>query len=202
MFPFKSISEEVIEKYEPLLAKPIDSIKKEIKDLTDGYFKAIIEKDNDSVKAIVNEINSYIELDVPEFNEYLYYCLLNSIQELLSNLYDDDLELYVPSKVDLIFQRQKDKQAKYHIEKSNLTPEEVDLIIKYNIEKNDINCLRDLGYEFNNLKPKTVLPPHLKEEIYLINTNYTAEKHIETVAKFFYTMDSIFDKEEVDSNEN
>ena len=189
---FDKLPEEVISKYEPILAKPIEQIKKELKALVTDYYKAVIEKDNILLESVVNEINSYVELDVPEFDNYLTYCLLTSINELLVKLYGTDLELYVPKPTDLTFNTTNDRKAKAYIEKNNLSSEDVELIVNFNVESLEIYSLSFLGYDMTSLKPKTVLPSYLLEEHFLLNTNYTAEQEIESTAKLFYAMDKHF----------
>ena len=195
---FDEIPKETIAKYEPILAKPTEQIKEEIKALVNDYYKAVIEKDKTSEEATVNELNSYIELDVPEFDNYLTYCLLTSINELLVKLYGTDLELYVPKATDLTFTTSKERQAKYYIEEHELTSEDVELIVKHNVEDLEIYSLSFLGYNIASLKPKTVLPSYLLNECFLITTNYVAEHDIETTAKFFYAIDSYFKGAEYD----
>lgn len=195
---FDEIPKETIAKYEPILAKPTEQIKEEIESLVNDYYKAVIEKDKASEEATVNELNSYIELDVPEFDNYLTYCLLTSINELLVKLYGTDLELYVPKATDLTFTTSKERQAKYYIEEHELTSEDVELIVKHNVEDLEIYSLSFLGYNITSLKPKTVLPSYLLNEGFLITTNYVAEHEIEATAKLFYAMVSYLEGAEYD----
>ena len=198
---FDKLPEETIAKYEPILAKPTEQIKEEIETLVADYYKAVIGEDNELINSIVNEINSYIELDVPEFDNYLTYCLLTSINELLVKLYGTDLELYVPKATDLKFTTTKERRAKQYIEEHELTSEDVELIVKHNIEDLEIYSLSFLGYNIASLKPKTVLPSYLVNEGFLLNTNYVAEHEIETTAKLFYAMDNYFNKGVAEEND-
>lgn len=185
---FLGVSEETIAKYKPILAKPVETTKEDIKQLVKNYYDAVIKEDKDSINSIAEEINSYIDLDVPEFNNYLTYCFLTSINEILVRLYGTDLDFYVPEDPDLKFIDYHERIALASIKEHGLTAEEVDLIIQYNKESLEIYALTFLGYDRNDFKPKTVLSANLKNEAVLLNSNYTGINEIETSAKLFYAM--------------
>ena len=166
---FLGVSEETIAKYKPILAKPVETTKEDIKQLVNNYYDAVIKEDKDSINSIAEEIN-----------------------EILVRLYGKDLAFYVPEDPDLKFIDYHERIALASIKEHGLTAEEVDLIIQYNKEKNDINSLSSLGYDLKDFKPKTVLSANLKNEAVLLNSNYTGINEIETSAKLFYAMEKGF----------
>ena len=120
---------------------------------------------------------------------------MNSINEILVKLYGNDLELYVPDDVDLVFLSESEVLAKKYIKEHDLSSEDVDLIIKYNLEKNDIISLQNFGYDFHSLKPKTELPNRLKKHSYLLNTKYYGKYRIEASSKLYLSLDNLANNE-------
>ena len=184
---YDDLPEETIEKFKPLLARPVEVVKEEIDSLTQDYYKFSIDANEEELVKVIERINFYLELDVPEVNNYFMFSFINSMNNILRKLYRSDLEFYLPENPNLYFITKHERQARYFIEKENLTPSEVEDIIEYNIQSSEVHGLASLGLAFNSIKPKKKLPIKLAKSV-LLNINYTGEHGVETIAKYFYAL--------------
>lgn len=176
-----------ISKYSIILDIPIEELKERLHNLTDNFYLSFLKNDAEAYDKTTEEINKYLELNVPEVTDYLNYCFNISISKILKKIYDlNNVEIYVPEKKDLEFKTFHDSQAEKRIKQLGLSKEEVDLVVKYNIQKMEIYSLQMFGVNIVDLKPNINLPKSVKEFDSLITGTYT-KSNVESRAKFYYS---------------
>ena len=193
---------EEIEKYKPLLDKPVDEVKVDLQNLANNYYTSVITNDVELYNSTTSKLDQYTQFNINEINEYLNYCFVIAANEIIKKLYNSNPNLtYNPVAVDLDFKTHYTKKNEYYIKREGLSDNEVKILSQYIKEKHDIYCLSNIfGKEdiINNLKPKTILPNGLTS--LTINTNYIRGRTIKTSGELYFALDKLFSPEFIEEN--
>lgn len=187
---FNKISKEEIEKFKPLLDRPIEDVKQELQTLAKNYYESIIVNDPELFNSIVVKLNQYLEFDIVDINEYVNYCLVMASNMILKKICDVE-SIYIPKDVDLEFRTKYVRDNENHIKHYGLNESEVELLTQYIKEKHDIYCLSHIVDD--KLEPKTNIPQELAKTV-LINTNYIRNGTIKKSGELFFALDKAFGK--------
>lgn len=192
---YHDITEEEFEYYKPLLENPIEMIKTELQTLASNYYKSILTNDSELYNSTIEDVKKYLQYGLEEINNYWNGCLVIASNEILSNLFDSNIGLYVPPNNDLKFRTLRERQREYLIKKGKLSDDELKLIYEHNKQSHDITCL---GYALDpsyhmELKPNVDVVT-TSENIFLINANFFANADEETkmTGEYFFAMGIMF----------
>lgn len=89
------------EKIELLLNLSDDEIERYILSLSQSYYKAILEKDSQSIANIIESLKLIIETfqyKCPDIDEFINYCLVRSSNAILKKVFDVDCALWIPNE--------------------------------------------------------------------------------------------------------
>ena len=191
---FNKISEDEIEKFKPLLDRPVEDVKQEIQSLANNYYTSIVVNDTELFNSTVGQLKKYLEFDIVDINNYLNYCLVMASNEILKKICDVD-SIYVPSNVDLKFNTQYVRKNESYIKQSGLSESEVELLTQYIKEKHDISCLTHAidDIDVNSLKPKTHIPQDLLKNV-IVNTNYIRGNEVKKSGETFFALDKCVER--------
>lgn len=199
---FNDISEEEIEKFRPLLDRPIDEVKTDLQNLASNYYNSIINNNVELYNSTFSRINQYLEFNINEINEYLNYCFVIASNEIMKKLSNSKrCKIYNPAEVDLEFRTHYTKKNEHYLKREGLTDNEIEILSQYIKEKHDITCLSHLLNNedvINKLKPKTILPTGLTS--ITINTNYVRGRNIKNSGELYFAFDKLFTADYIKEN--